>query len=701
MGKKVGAYLCSGCGIGEAIDLDRLAGEAGRSGGIVRRSGAFCLEDAALITGDVAGGVDSVVVAACSGRVNHDVFRFPGAFVERVNLREQVAWSRPPRDDETQALAEDALRMGLVRAGKAAAPSPLIEAGERTVLVVGGGVAGLAAAQSAARMGAPVILVEREATLGGYAARLHRQYPTRQPYEALEDPDVAGLIREVESLPSVGIMRSARVASVSGQPGRFTATIAVADGAAAELTVGAIVLATGWRPQAAAALAHHGLGRHANVVTSADFEAMAARGTIVRPSDGRPAARVAFLPEDEAQLPYGGSVSSLVALKQALYVRRSPEAAAFVFYGHMQTPGPHEYFYRSVQGDPGIMLSRGHVGGVTEEPDGRLALEVADTLMGGDVRLVVDLVVVSTAMVPAAEGALGLRYLQGPDLPTTATGFADSHFVCFPYETRRTGIYSAGGVRQAMDVTMARRDGRAAALKAIQSIEKSSVGQAVHPRSGDLSLPGFFMQNCTSCGRCTQECPFGALELDDRKHPALNAGRCRRCGICMGACPVQIISFADYSVDMLASMIKAVDIPEDGDRPRILALACENDAYPALDIAGRDRRQAPASVRTISVRCLGSVNSIVIADALSRGFDGVVLLGCRSGEDYQCHFIRGSELLATRMDNVRETLGRLAIEPERVQVMEVSISESEALPGRLQAFEDASRALGPSPMKGF
>ena len=189
-------------------------------------------------------------------------------------------------------------------------------------------------------------------------------------------------------------------------------------------------------------------------------------------------------------------------------------------------------------------------------------------------------------------GSLNLRYLQGKDLPTTKSGFAESHFLCFPYETRRTGIYAAGAVRQAMDLAGSAQDGSAAALKAIQCIEQSSAGAAVHPRVGDMSYPAFFLQKCTSCGRCTQECPFGALELDPKNRPALDPNRCRRCGICMGACPVQIISFNDYSVDMLSSMIRAVDIPEgDEEKPRILVLACENDAYPALDMAGIARLQ--------------------------------------------------------------------------------------------------------------
>lgn len=712
MPRKTGVYVCRGCGIADAVDTQRLVdvATAANPGGPVRTSPAFCLEDAELIRTDVRqAGVDAVVVAACSLRVNTDAFRVSPAFVERVNIREQVAWSHAPGHEETQSLAEDYLRMGLVRAQKSAPPTPYTESNERTVLVVGGGVAGLSAAVSAARSGFGVVLVEREVALGGYAARLHRQFPKRPPHAAPEATDVAERVRQLEALPNVRVFTGAVVDEVSGEPGRFAVKVRQAAGVT-EMTVGAVVLATGWRPADPGKHEAYGLGRHPNVVTSVDFEQMAATGGIARPSDRRRARRVAFLlcdgQRDEAHWAYGGSVASLVALKQATYVReQGGDATAYVFYEDMQTPGQYEYFYRSVQGDPGILLSRGQVRAVTAGRDGDVVVEVGDTVIGGDIQIAVDLVVLATDMIPTAadaEGALGLKYLQGRNVPTTGHGYADSHFICFPYETRRTGIYSAGAVRQAMDLLASERDGRAASLKAIQSIEKSSAGQAVHPRVGDLSYPGFFMQKCTSCGRCTQECPFGALELNDKKNPVLNPNRCRRCGICMGACPVQIISFNDYSVDMLSSMIKAVEIPEgDEDKPRILAFACENDAYPALDMAGIKRLAYPASVRVIPVRCLGSVNSILVADAVSRGFDGVALLGCKPGEDYQCHFIRGSELLETRMGNVKETLDRLALEPERVKVMEVAISESDRLPALLDDFVNEIKAIGPNPMKGF
>jgi quinone-modifying oxidoreductase subunit QmoB len=714
MSKKLGVYVCGGCGISDCLDTEELVNIASpeNSVSVVRTSPAFCLEDARLIREDIErDGLDGVVIAACSPRVNTDVFGFDSAFVERVNIREQVAWCQPPKHEETQSLADDYLRMGIVRAQKASAPSPYTDARERRILVIGGGSAGLSAAVSAGRAGFEVLLLEKAAQLGGYAARLYRQFPKRPPYRDLEPVDIEASIQEATSLPNVRTLVGAELVQLSGQPGRYDATIRTGDGDE-RAAVGAVVVATGWVPGDPARHESYGLGAYPNVVTTMAVEEMAQQGVIKRPSDGRPVKQVAFVicdaPGDDAHLPYGGNVWSLVALKQALYLRDlCPDSIVYLFYGDMQTPGQYEYFYKRVQEDPRILFSRGEIRDVRQDAEGSIVFDADKTVLGGPVRIAVDLLVLSADMIPtsfdsAPSQALNLQYLQGTELPTTKFGFSDSNFICFPYETARTGIYAAGAVRQATDLAASRQDGAAAALKAIQCIELSSEGEAVHPRVHDLSYPDFFMQKCTSCGRCSQECPFSALEVDNQNHPVLDPNRCRRCGICMGACPVQIISFDDYSVDMLSSMIKAVEIPEDDeDKPRILIFACENDAYPALDMTGIARRHYPACVRVIPVRCLGSVNAVLIADAVSRGFDGVALLGCKAGEDYQCHFIRGSELLETRMENVQETLDRLALEPERVRFMEVEITDSHLIPGLLEEFVDTIKRVGPNPFKGF
>ena len=99
-----------------------------------------------------------------------------------------------------------------------------------------------------------------------------------------------------------------------------------------------------------------------------------------------------------------------------------------------------------------------------------------------------------------------------------------------------------------MDSDHAVEDATGAALKAIQAVELISEGKALHPRTGDLSFPDFFLQRCTQCKRCTEECPFGMSDEDEKGTPQPNPTRCRRCGVCMGACPERIISFTDYSV---------------------------------------------------------------------------------------------------------------------------------------------------------
>jgi quinone-modifying oxidoreductase subunit QmoB len=715
MAGKLGVYLCEGCGIGGCLDVAALAHDAQVTDGVAvtRTSKAFCLEDSAQIAADIESeGLSAVVIGACSARVNRRVFDFTPTAVRRVNLREQVAWSQEPGSEAAQEMATDLLAMGIAAAGVISPPSPHTRDHERHVLVVGGGPAGCSAAVSAASAGYAVTLVERGDHLGGYARSLHLSFPTREPYDQLAPIGLQALIEEVSANPAINVRTGASVNAISGQPGAFEVSIKDAEGEDT-LTVGAVIEATGFEPVGAEHFAQYGLGRFANVVSSVQMEQLAAGGEqLRRPSDGAEVQSVVILAcdgrADGGNLPYAGNLSSLVALKQALYVRqRNPHARVFIVYEDMQTPGQAERFYRAVQQDRGVFFVRGEVADVTEGEQGDLRIQVSESVLARTVALSADMVVVVLGMRPAVgdgngRGVLGLRYLQGHELPVGRAGFVDSNFLCFPFETRRTGIYSAGCVHRQQSVAESLRDGAAAALKAVQVVEKSSAGQAVHPRVGELGFPQFFMQKCTSCGRCTQECPFGALELDSQRHPIINPNRCRRCGICMGACPVQVISFPDYSVEMLSAMQKACSLPEDDpDRLRVLVLACENDAYPALDMLGINRLRYPASCRVIPVRCLGSVNAVVVADAIQRGFDGVALLGCRAGEDYQCHFIQGSELLGRRMDNVRETLERLALESDRVKVIETAITDATALPDVLGEFVAGLDAMGPNPMKGF
>ncbi len=217
MDKKYGVYICTGCGIGEGLDIDALKEVATGDGFPAQTHEMFCGKaGVALLKKDIAeNGVNTLVIAACSRRVNFDVFRFDGCIVDRVNLREQVVWSHPRSEfpaltadqkddgvhfDRVQMLADDYLKMGMTRVKKISLPEPYkVESFSRKILVIGGGITGLSAALDAANAGYEVTVVEKSDELGGHAKTWRKQLPLGTPYETLmcadhrrDDPSGAG-----------------------------------------------------------------------------------------------------------------------------------------------------------------------------------------------------------------------------------------------------------------------------------------------------------------------------------------------------------------------------------------------------------------------------------------------------------------------------------------------------------------------------
>ncbi len=777
MDKKYGVYICEGCGIGDALDMKDLCAVPEEEGLPVKTHPILCgKEGVELIKRDIADGTNTLVIAACSRRVNYDVFQFDGCIVDRVNLREQVVWSHPRSEfpaltedqkgdeehfDRVLMLAEDYIKMGMAKVERIDLPEPhIVDSMSKKIMVIGGGITGMSAALDAAKTGYAVTIIEKSTALGGQANNWRKQLPTEDPYEDLIPPVVAAMIKAVEAEANITVKTETVVARIAGEPGEFVVTLKKpgektefdvpyplpdemkVDENGKDLDVeqqhevylkynegkndiltmdpdgemfGAVVLAAGWRPYEPedGEFAHLGFGELPDVVTNVQFEGIAKEGKIKKPSDGKDAQSVVFIQSpgngSDSDFEYAGSVTSMVALKQAKYVREDfAEGKAYVFYQHMRTPGLSENFYKYIQQDPGIFLTKGDVVSVSQNGDG-LVVEADNTLLGEKIRVKADMVVLGTGMIPVTKDdpVINLAYRQGPGFRDNAlfNDYADSNFICFPYETQRTGIYAAGGIRRAMTIEESMEDASGAALKAIQCIESVNRGVSVHPRSGDMTFPDFFFQRCTQCKRCTEECPFGALDDDEKGTPKPNPTRCRRCGTCMGACPERIIGFADYNIDSIGSMVKAVGVPSEddyGEPPmRILGLICENDAYPALDIVGLNRMSYSGDVRFIPVRCLGSVNVIWIKDALAQGMDGVFLMGCKHGDDYQCHFVKGSELAEIRMKKIGEALSSLALEEERVTQFQIAIDEYDKIPQLVNEFVEMIEDLGPNPFKGF
>jgi quinone-modifying oxidoreductase subunit QmoB len=752
--KKFAGYVCTGCGIGDRLDAGELESTAKRDGKMqeVKQHAMLCnAEGVKMIRDDIAAGATHIMIAACSRRAKVEAFNFPEVALTRANLREGVIWLRPDTDanrETTQEMANDYIRMACAELRAMNIPQSSGEQSlNKNILVVGGGVSGMTAALEAAAAGYPTTIVEKSGALGGHMAQLYKRTPYRAAAAGTSnsrsadlpqpiDNDVAELIAQVEANSRISVHLNSTLASTDGAPGRFKVEIATESGSTSSAEFGAIVQATGFIPYDANQLPELGYGKSPNVVTNLELEALAkqaAGGPIKRPSDGKEVKSVAFVQcagqrsNEPGKLPYCSGFCCTTSIKQAIYFKeQNPGCDTTILFDDLRTPGAAgEDFYRAGQ-QKMVTFRKATVSSVEGDK-----VKIRDLILDQDDSLEADLVVLATGMVAnsgpdpyaqlafetAKDGSeeketlrkalevappsiLNLKYRQGTDLPHLRHGFTDSHFICFPYETRRTGIYAAGPLRRPMDIQQAKDDAMGAAMKAIQAAENAAQGRAAHPRSGDLSFPTFRKEGCTQCKRCTVECPFGAINEDEKGFPVYNEARCRRCGTCMGACPVRVISFENYSVETVNQQIKNCEIPDEfAEKPRILVLACENDAYPALDQAALSGTEITPWARVIPVRCLGSVSLSWITDSMNSGYDGVVLMGCRRDDDYQCHFVRGSAMAAERMSKVGDTLSSLNLEPERVVHYDVAITDIQRAPQLINDMAATIEKIGQSPFK--
>jgi len=236
-----------------------------------------------------------------------------------------------------------------------------------------------------------------------------------------------------------------------------------------EVQVGAVIVAAGWRPYDAAKLDNLGFGQCDNVITNVMMERLAAgegptNGEIVRPSDGKKAANVAFVQcagsRDENHLPYCSAVCCMGSLKQARYLReKNEDCQVTVFYIDIRTIGRLEQFYYDMLDDQKVAFVKGKVARVTEQPDSKnLVVDVEDTESGENLHQEFDLVVLATGVVPNSADVKVPVELGQDDY-----GFIDP-------ATDADGVYAAGCSKRPCDVSCATKDATAAALKAIQCV---------------------------------------------------------------------------------------------------------------------------------------------------------------------------------------------------------------------------------------
>lgn len=130
--------------------------------------------------------------------------------------------------------------------------------------------------------------------------------------------------------------------------------------------------------------------------------------------------------------------------------------------------------------------------------------------------------------------------------------------------------------------------------------------------------------------------------------------------------------------------------------PIIIGFCCNWCSYAGADLAGVSRLQYPPNLRIIRVMCSGMVHPNMVMDALTKGADGVMIMGCHIGD---CHYREGNNRAQSRADAIKLMLQDFGIEEDRFRLEWVSASEGPRFAQVVTEMTEKVRALGPSQFK--
>ncbi len=304
------------------------------------------------------------------------------------------------------------------------------------------------------------------------------------------------------------------------------------------IDVGAIILATGFQVFDGRRLPYYGYGAYPNVYTALEVERLVnaagpTAGEIVM-RDGRRPRSVGIVhcvgSRDVHTNAYCSRVCCMYSLKLAHLIKERTSAEVYNFYIDIRAPGKgFEEFYNRVA-EEGTYLVRGKVADVyPADHDGRLMLQVEDTLLGMVRKIPVDMVVLATGLEPQAD-AQQVRRLFNISCSTEGF-FLERHPKLAPVSTFTEGIFLAGCCQGPKDIPDSVAQAGAAAGEALALIDAGSI--ELEPNTAHV-----LAEACSGCKTCVPMCPYQAISFNETEKKAqINEVLCKGCGTCVAACP--------------------------------------------------------------------------------------------------------------------------------------------------------------------
>jgi heterodisulfide reductase subunit A len=498
--------------------------------------------------------INRVVVAACTPRTHEGLFKdnlrqsgLNKYLFRMANLRHQVSWVHRDNPEIATQKAKELVKMKVARAALMESlneiPIPVVQ----KALVVGGGLAGMAAAQTISYNGFDVYLVEKEAELGGMARKVHY---TLEGHEM--QPYLEYLVDQVENRPRIKVLKNTTVKSFSGHVGKFRSTLVGPDGEL-EIEYGAAIIATGgleYQPT------EYLYGQHPRVLTQLEMENFLVNGVDQLP-DAPSVAMIQCVGCREPEYPYCSRLCCGSAIKNALKIKElRPRAKVFILYRDIRTFAFKELYYKKAR-DLGVQFLRYEIDRKPQvEPQGeRLEVKVYDRNLNAPVALAADYLVLSAAVRPNPAGEEIHRIFK---LPQEADGFfMEAHIKLRPLDFATEGLFLCGLAHSPKyaEECVSQANGAAARALGILAQNEIMVGGAI---------ARVIKSRCAECLTCVRICPYGVPVIDFHAHAAcIDPAKCHGCGICAAECPHKAIQLMHSRDDQLLAEIAALEEPTD------------------------------------------------------------------------------------------------------------------------------------------
>ncbi len=470
-------------------------------------------------------GLNRIVVAACTPRTHEPLFQetltdagLNKYLFEMANIRNQDSWVHSNDPVRATEKAKDLVRMAIT---KAALLEPLRESElnvNRSALVIGGGVAGMAAAGMLAAQGYPVDLVEQSDHLGGQACNLHKTW---------RGEDIGSYVRKLSaetlSHPLITVHLSGKIKNVEGFVGNFKTTVQKGDGSLV-IEHGVAVVATGGKEFLPDEYLY---GRDSRILTHQQLDRMFL--------DGDPALEklenavfIQCVGSREPSRPYCSRLCCTHSLESAVELKKkNPDANIYVLYRDIRSYGERELLYKEAR-EAGVLFIRYDLENKpkVELVDGGLRVTVVDHVLRRPIALRPDIVALATAILPRDNEELS-RFFK---VPINEDGFfVEAHAKLRPVEFATDGVFLCGLAHYPKPIDESISQAQAAASRAATLLSRDTIHFA-----GTVAFAN--QQVCSGCGVCAVICPYKAPGLNDKGKAEINPALCKGCGLCAASC---------------------------------------------------------------------------------------------------------------------------------------------------------------------